>query len=548
MSRTATSILLVLTVFLAGLAWQGSARAACIADTDCTAPQLNHCDTTLAPPACVQCRTDGDCAAPSVCERDATRASFSKCVACTKTEATACDPAGAGSACLAAGSCGCILDDDCGPAASGRVCAGSGTCAIGCRGDGSRGCSSGQICSATGAEVGTCVSAGTGSAGGADAGVVNPSPPLAGGGNCAVAAAPGSGRDRLSGMQFGAFILAVGAWGARRRRRVRPVRSRGLTSLMLRSLALALVGGALGCSHTPSPLTPLYNGSVGLPHKGVLASGAELEASNSLRFLRENDRRYGLPRFVSAIQGAADRVARERPGGILTVGDLSAESGGVLLPHLSHRNGRDADLLLFMTTLEGAPVASPGFIHVREDGLAWDDKNHRFLRLDVERQWLLLKALLEDETANIQFVFCSKTLRLRLAEWAIARGETYDLVYRAMTVLVQPHPGGEHDDHFHVRTACTDDEVDQGCEPSGPARPWLASRRRIPPDDDQTLVMALLQPLDKPSPADDAMAVLAAPTALPALAEQAPSSASPRSAWSLEDARPHGASTPQGAR
>lgn len=211
-----------------------------------------------------------------------------------------------------------------------------------------------------------------------------------------------------------------------------------------------------------------------MPHRGVLTDGKELpRRGEGWVWLRDDDRHYGIPRFVAAIERAATKVARERPGAILSVGDLSQKNGGQLLPHLSHRSGRDADLLLYMTTLDGAPVESPGFIHVGRDGLAWDDKNKRFLRFDVERQWLLVKTLVEDEEARVQWIFASENVEAMLIEWARARGEPAETIARAMDVMLRPRPGGEHDDHVHVRTACTPEEIVAGCEHTGPVRAWI---------------------------------------------------------------------------
>ena len=105
-----------------------------------------------------------------------------------------------------------------------------------------------------------------------------------------------------------------------------------------------------------------------------------------------------------------------------------------------------------MTTLDGAPVESPGFVHFGADGLARDEAHARWLRLDVERQWLLAKALLEDPDARIQWIFVSDVVQARLLEWALARGDSAETIARAREVMAQPSPGGVHDDHFHVRT------------------------------------------------------------------------------------------------
>lgn len=278
----------------------------------------------------------------------------------------------------------------------------------------------------------------------------------------------------------------------------------------LRPLALlsvtALALGSAGCGHAPSPLAPHWAGSIGLPHWGVLTKATELPAEGTgYRVLAANERHYGTPRFVAAIERAAARVGRERPGSTLIVGDLSAKSGGKISSHSSHRSGRDADLLLYMTTLEGAPVTSTSFVHVGNDGLAFDEATKRFLRFDVEREWLLVKTLVEDPEARVQWLFASKPVEAMLIDWARARGESGDTIVRAMDMLLQPGPPAQsHDDHVHVRIACDADEIAAGCEPTGPVRPWIAAADPSLPNELPStieLVQSLVLPIDPPVPA-----------------------------------------------
>lgn len=271
---------------------------------------------------------------------------------------------------------------------------------------------------------------------------------------------------------------------------------RRTTALALGALLLAHLGCAV---RVPSSVTPDVSGSLGRPHRGVLANGVQMKAGPALRFLRADDRHHALPRFGMALARAAAHVGEQRPGAVLTLGDLSAAHGGQLLPHLSHRSGRDADLLFYLTTLDGAPVTSPGFLHVQADGLAHDPRSHRTYRLDVEREWLLVKALLEDDEARVQWLFVSHTVRAMLLGWARARGENTETLYRAITVMAQPKPGGTHDDHVHVRTACTAAELAAGCDTFGPKRPWLAEPVRArEADDDAALALSLLEPRGAP--------------------------------------------------
>jgi penicillin-insensitive murein DD-endopeptidase len=265
----------------------------------------------------------------------------------------------------------------------------------------------------------------------------------------------------------------------------------------LRSTVVLAAISLSACANAPSPLTPAWGGSIGTANHGVLAAGAELPRDGlALSWLRDNDRHWGLPRFTDAIARAAREVAKQRPGAPLYAGDLSARTGGgPLLPHFSHRSGVDADLLFYVTTLAGASVDSPGFVHFGADGIARDDRGERWLRLDVEREWQLVKALLEDPQARIQWIFVSDVVQAMLVEWGLARGDSIETIRRAQEVMLEPHPGGAHDDHLHVRTSCSSDETVAGCEPSGPRRAWLSYDAPATDEPIEDLAVALMLPL-----------------------------------------------------
>jgi len=169
----------------------------------------------------------------------------------------------------------------------------------------------------------------------------------------------------------------------------------------------------------------------------------------------------------------------------------------------------DADLLFYLTTLDGAPVQSPGFVHVGADGLAYDDAHQRWLRLDVAREWRLVRALVEDPEARIQWLFVSDVVQAMLIEWALATGDSPSTIRRAQAMMAQPNPGGIHDDHIHVRTACSPQEEVSGCEARGPRRSWLADTLPPPSDRDADLALALAQPLETVEPSPPARAGIA---------------------------------------
>jgi penicillin-insensitive murein endopeptidase len=267
-------------------------------------------------------------------------------------------------------------------------------------------------------------------------------------------------------------------------------------------LPLTLAGVCSSCSYTPSPLTPNLLGTVGAPGHGVLSEGVELPMSGpGYRWLRPEGHHYGVPRLVDAVEGAAAEVERQRPGGApLMVGDLSKRLGGRISGHASHRTGRDVDLLFYIETPSGEPVANSGFYKFGSDGLAYIPPDHggpRYVRLDVAREWLLVKALMTSPLANVQWMFISSPLEALLTEYARARGESAELIWHAETVMLQPRDSLPHDDHLHLRTACTPEEALVGCEGGGPYWPWLpALPTTAPPESDDSLAIALLSPIE----------------------------------------------------
>lgn len=264
--------------------------------------------------------------------------------------------------------------------------------------------------------------------------------------------------------------------------------------------AMAVALGLVACTGSPSPLAPGLRGSVGLPHHGVLTHGEPLPAKGEgfVRF-RDDGIHYGSPRLLGALEAASRYVAEQRPGSPpLVIADLSARYGGETERHRSHRTGRDVDLLLFLTTTDGRPVRSPGFIAFGKDGLAPARIAGRqtYVRFDTERTWLLVKGLLQSGEAEVQWLFIARWLEAMLIEYAIARGEDLDLILRAEAVLHQPGDSAPHADHIHARIACTPEEEVAGCG-GGPRWKWLPPPLQTV-ETDEDLLYAILEDLVPP--------------------------------------------------
>jgi penicillin-insensitive murein DD-endopeptidase len=256
--------------------------------------------------------------------------------------------------------------------------------------------------------------------------------------------------------------------------------------------ALLLCGAlSLGCVGMPSPLAPGLGGSVGTPQSGVQTAPEELPRAGKgfARYRPHSPNYWGNPRLIRALVAAAARVEEALPGGApLLIGDISSRRGGKIPGHRSHRTGRDVDLLYYVTTPTGAPIASRGFVSIDSDGLGRVPESDDYVRLDVERQWLLTKELIRSPELGVQWMFASRDIEALLIDYAIARGDDPELVWQAETVLLQPADSTPHADHIHMRIACTPEEAVLGCEGGGPYWPWLPLLPSLPPLDAATLV------------------------------------------------------------
>ena len=240
--------------------------------------------------------------------------------------------------------------------------------------------------------------------------------------------------------------------------------------------ALLCAAVSAGCWSAPTPLAPSLRGSVGVPHKGVLTGAAKLpENGAGYKRLRNDKIQYGNPRLVAAIERAAKRVKELRPDGApLVIADLSAENGGKIPRHRSHRSGRDADLLFYVRTPDGRSVENTGFFRFKADGIALVDKQKKqFVMIDLDRTWIMVQAFTEDSEAMMQWLFVARWLEALLVEHALAIGAPEEVIRRAQYLLRQPGDSAAHDDHFHIRIACSPGEAVAGCRGGGYHWSWL---------------------------------------------------------------------------
>jgi penicillin-insensitive murein endopeptidase len=149
------------------------------------------------------------------------------------------------------------------------------------------------------------------------------------------------------------------------------------------------------------------------------------------------------------LERAAHRVDRRYPGSILLVGDLSRREGGSIAGHLSHENGRDADVGFYYLDDRGRSIRTERLLPVRDSGTVPAPFN---LRFDEARNWALIESFLTDSDVSIQSIFVAAGLERRLLSYARQHRTRRSLVSRAQSLLQQTGASA-HDDHFHVRVA-----------------------------------------------------------------------------------------------
>ena len=115
-------------------------------------------------------------------------------------------------------------------------------------------------------------------------------------------------------------------------------------------------------------------------------------------------------------------------------------------------------------------AAAPDLISFDDNGRARDESPYLF---DVERNWLLAKALLTHPRTRIQFLFVSTGLKQLMLDHARAIGEPDAIIERAEGALTQPTGSSPHDDHFHLRIACDVEDRLRGCVDRGPRWEWV---------------------------------------------------------------------------
>jgi penicillin-insensitive murein endopeptidase len=161
------------------------------------------------------------------------------------------------------------------------------------------------------------------------------------------------------------------------------------------------------------------------------------------------------------------------------------------------------DVLFFLSDARGRSVRGRGFyafdrrgVSVRSDAPAGGPPRELAF-FDVARNWALVRELVLDEQALVQWIFCADGVKAQLLAYGAAHEPNPQALVRAAYVLHQPSRGRIHDDHFHIRIGCSAQDRMTGCVDPGPVWPWFRNDHEKPAwegpgNDDATLVQALM--------------------------------------------------------
>lgn len=187
--------------------------------------------------------------------------------------------------------------------------------------------------------------------------------------------------------------------------------------------------------------------SRGLANNGSLSGGILLHNGPGYQ-VRNPKHSYGTALTIGLIMESMAHYAQKFPKGPkYIIGDISAQNGGKLSPHLSHQSGRDVDI---------------SYINKDKNFVGFFKANAS--TLDVEKSWATLEYFLK--SGKIQYIFVDYDVQKFFYDYAKAHGYTdnqlknliqYPNGKKSYSAIMRHSKG--HADHYHVRFVCANSDV-----------------------------------------------------------------------------------------
>lgn len=184
-----------------------------------------------------------------------------------------------------------------------------------------------------------------------------------------------------------------------------------------------------------SDLGSLGSMAVGSPSAGLLVNGRVAEKSDLFTPVSPGTA-WGTTETLGYLTAALKKVHEAAPDApALYLGDISAEHGGPLAPHVSHQSGRDVDI---------------GYFYVKSE--RWYRRGTA-TNLDIAKNWAFVRALVTE--TDVELILIDISIQTLLRDYAVSHGEDARWVKGifggdgADRPLVR-HARG-HATHLHVR-------------------------------------------------------------------------------------------------
>jgi penicillin-insensitive murein endopeptidase len=249
-----------------------------------------------------------------------------------------------------------------------------------------------------------------------------------------------------------------------------------LAAIALLSLAQSASANPLNAERAsiPGGSAAIWSRSKGYAWRGRMEGSVRLPEDKHVRHVQKytpRGRHWGTAELVGLIQRSARHVSRAHGPGRMSVGELSARSGGRIDGHKSHQNGRDVDIGFYLTDDRGKVLATPEFVYLRKDGTRSINQGMSLARFDVARNWSLVEALVLDRETPVQYIFAANSIRRLLLQYARSVNASPEIIERASKMIMPPGSGKPHTDHFHVRIYCPKDDK-PACREDGQVWSW----------------------------------------------------------------------------
>jgi penicillin-insensitive murein endopeptidase len=212
---------------------------------------------------------------------------------------------------------------------------------------------------------------------------------------------------------------------------------------------------------------------------------------------RARDHRWGTDEMVRWLTEVFTEANKADPESVVYLGDLSARPGGEAANHRSHASGRDVDIFLMASGADGRALRDlPAMLHFATDGRAvrWSPGKPGYsikepvpnVRFDARRNWAIVRAMLSNPTAEVQWIFVYEPLAALMIAEGEREGTRPEILAKARVLLHQPSNSQPHDDHMHVRVFCAPSDRALGCVDKGPKR-WMKKHWKYMSDAGATL-------------------------------------------------------------